>query len=288
MTRDGARQEPTAPRRILRGVVTRDSAFPGGGHGMTSELRVDAARHVPIEEIARLARIERTLKRSGAEFVGPCPKCGGTDRFAINRKEQVWNCRGCDKGGDGIALVMHIQGCDFQRAIEWLTPGFIEPEASRTEFAFCDPESGQARYRKIRLDIAGGKKKIWFEPKERGGSAPLLYGGERLADCTLGEVVFVVEGENKVDRHRELGFAAVSADAGAKSHWLPEHGRLFRGLAPVLWPDSDAAGEGVHCQRSEGHQRRMSGRRNQGGAAVRASEWRGQRPGRLQLDRRPG
>ena len=42
--------------------------------------------------------------RGKVERVGPCPNCGGHDRFAINIRKQVWNCRGCHKGGDRIAL----------------------------------------------------------------------------------------------------------------------------------------------------------------------------------------
>jgi putative DNA primase/helicase len=74
---------------------------------------VDAAKAVPIEdEVAR-----RGIKLAGrGERVGPCPVCGGRDRFSINTKKQIWNCRGCDKGGDVIALVQHLDGVDFKSA----------------------------------------------------------------------------------------------------------------------------------------------------------------------------
>jgi phage/plasmid primase-like uncharacterized protein len=85
----------------------------------TSDDTVVIARSVPIE--TELGRRGIHLKRQGRELVGPCPVCGGDDRFAINIKKQVWNCRGCDKGGDGIALVQHIDGCDFLGAVETLT-----------------------------------------------------------------------------------------------------------------------------------------------------------------------
>ena len=42
---------------------------------------VDIARSVPIE--AELARRGHRLKRVGRDLVGPCPACGGTDRFAV-------------------------------------------------------------------------------------------------------------------------------------------------------------------------------------------------------------
>ena len=52
---------------------------------------------------------------------GPCPKCGGTDRFAINTSKQIWNCRGCQRGGDVISLVQHLDGCAFDAAVATLS-----------------------------------------------------------------------------------------------------------------------------------------------------------------------
>src|SRR5262249_32483053 len=59
------------------------------------------------------------LKGQG-ELVGPCPVCGGTDRFAINQHKQLFNCRGCEKGGDVIGLVMHVNDCNFKTALDFL------------------------------------------------------------------------------------------------------------------------------------------------------------------------
>jgi hypothetical protein len=82
---------------------------------MTAQLR-SLARAVRIEdEIAR-----RGIKlRGGVDRCGPCPRCGGTDRFSINTKKQVFNCRGFE-GGDVIALVQHIDGVSFLDAIAYL------------------------------------------------------------------------------------------------------------------------------------------------------------------------
>src|SRR5271169_4124650 len=68
---------------------------------------VEQARAVPIED--ELARRGFHL-RGKIERTGPCPVCGGDDRFSINTEKQVWNCRGCGKGGDVIDLARHIDG----------------------------------------------------------------------------------------------------------------------------------------------------------------------------------
>ena len=64
--------------------------------GINTALR-DRAREVRIED--EIVRRGITLKRSGAELIGPCPKCGGEDRFAVNLNKQVFNCRGCNARG---------------------------------------------------------------------------------------------------------------------------------------------------------------------------------------------
>jgi hypothetical protein len=56
---------------------------------------VHRTRSTPLEHLASRRRWQ--LKAEGQERVGPCPKCGGTDRFAINAAKQAWNCRGCGK-----------------------------------------------------------------------------------------------------------------------------------------------------------------------------------------------
>jgi len=72
---------------------------------------VEQARAVPIED--ELAR--RGIKLNGkVERAGPCPNCGGDDRFSINTSKQVFNCRKCGGRGDVIALVQFLDGAGDQ------------------------------------------------------------------------------------------------------------------------------------------------------------------------------
>lgn len=65
------------------------------------------ARAVTCEEYAE--RAGWPLKRQSAYLTGPCPKCGGDDRFSIQTVENKWNCRNCGIGGyDAISLVQHL------------------------------------------------------------------------------------------------------------------------------------------------------------------------------------
>jgi hypothetical protein len=72
----------------------------------------------PIED--EISRRGIRLRGRGPERCGPCPVCGGADRFSINIRRQLWNCRGCQTGGDVIDLVRHIDRCDFRTAVHTL------------------------------------------------------------------------------------------------------------------------------------------------------------------------
>lgn len=83
------------------------------------EAWVEEARAVTVEEA--VTGRGSALKRTGHEQVGPCPLCGGHDGFSINPRKGVFNCRRGGVGGDAIALVQHLDGCEFVVACEILT-----------------------------------------------------------------------------------------------------------------------------------------------------------------------
>jgi CHC2 zinc finger len=97
--------------------------------------------HVPqiMIDKARAVRIEDELARRGYPFWTkprhnnqghPCPMCGGHDRFSVNTRKQLFNCRGCEASGDVINLVQFLDGASFKMAIETLagaTGGQVKP-----------------------------------------------------------------------------------------------------------------------------------------------------------------
>jgi CHC2 zinc finger len=102
-------------------------------------MTASVSRPLIEDEIARRGI---KLRRSGhsPERVGPCPICGGRDRFSINTRKQLWNCRVCGQGGDVIDLVQHIDRCDYKAACETLrldrdrpAPRTPPPPASRQD-----------------------------------------------------------------------------------------------------------------------------------------------------------
>jgi putative DNA primase/helicase len=104
-----------------------------------SEDELHQARSISVLEIAE--RHGAQLKKSGREYAGPCPLCGGVDRFSVRTDKNVWNCRGCDKGGDAIDLEMHLSGSSFVNAVRAL----IGKDAGTTNRRQPTPEEIRAR-----------------------------------------------------------------------------------------------------------------------------------------------
>jgi putative DNA primase/helicase len=93
---------------------------------------VERARTVPIEHEIERRRIDL---RGRVERCGSCPRCGGRDRFSINVKKQIWNCRGCAVGGDVITLVQHLDCADFTTAVQILAGGRPAPMSAPSSVA---------------------------------------------------------------------------------------------------------------------------------------------------------
>ena len=140
--------------------------------------RLEEARAIPVSEVA--ARLDVPgLRKSGAELVGPCPACGGTDRFAINDRRGVYNCRACG-GGDGLALVRLVMGCDFRAALTWLcgdAAAEVDPELAarrrREREAQAAARAREAdRYRRAAIERARG---IWAAGRAAAGTPVQRY-----------------------------------------------------------------------------------------------------------------
>lgn len=89
-------------------------------------------------------RLGAKLKRVGRELAGPCPVCGGRDRFAVNPSKRIFICRGA-AGGDVIGMTMHLCGLDFIGACEQLTGEPAPKGMSRTTDAQAKAEIERRR-----------------------------------------------------------------------------------------------------------------------------------------------
>lgn len=68
--------------------------------------------------------LKKAATTNGGEYAGPCPFCGGRDRFRVwptprDGKPAFW-CRACDAKGDAIAYAMKRDGLGFREAVAQL------------------------------------------------------------------------------------------------------------------------------------------------------------------------
>ena len=240
---------------------------------MNFETWANKARAVPIED--EIARRSITL-RGGIDRCGPCPVCGGDDRFSINIAKQVWNCRGCDKGGNVIELVRHLDGSDFVAAVTALVgerpklngsgdalraaiakkrAKSEEPKEPATEIVAAsftyENEDGSVAYVIKRIEfqkadgalvLKDGKRRKTFKLDPVGCTVRIPYRLPQLVEAVAsGHLVFVAEGERKCDVLADIGIAATCNPFGAGS-WKAEYSERLRGADVVLLPDADEAG----------------------------------------------
>jgi hypothetical protein len=228
---------------------------------------IKRARSTRIEHEARRRRWN--LKRDGgSELVGPCPKCGGTDRFSINITKQLWNCRGCGKGGDIIDLIQHVDGCEFVDACEAINRE--PPPKANGKNSAAEPRKvvvAQFEYHGFAVErieyrnpdgspvlTRDGKPKKTFRQKrpdpDRPGEWIYNVDGVPVVPYRLPELieaiangyrVAIVEGEAKVDLLRTWNIAATCCAGGSKG-WQPEHAQFLAGADVVIMPDNDPAG----------------------------------------------
>ncbi len=115
-----------------------------------------------------------SLRRQGSEHVGPCPVCGGTDRFSINPAKSAWYCRGSEHGGhDGISLVRYLEKTGFLDACEVVTGRERPGQASAEDRRETERRRRQAEARRQQL-LAEAEEKArkqeeqsrWYRERE--------------------------------------------------------------------------------------------------------------------------
>lgn len=97
---------------------------------MVGDVTVKTAKQMSVSDLAGNF-IE--LRRAGPkEFAGPCPRCGGTDRFHCTA--QWWFCRQCHpKRDDAIEFLKWARGMSFTEAVGYLTGESVIMETTKVQ-----------------------------------------------------------------------------------------------------------------------------------------------------------
>ncbi len=92
-------------------------------------------------------KLRKVSMTKGGEWQGPCPGCGGNDRFHVwpeqNHGAGSYWCRSCEKAGDAIQFLRDFDGLSYGAACDYLDieiqdhpaqMGPIQPQTKRHEY----------------------------------------------------------------------------------------------------------------------------------------------------------
>ena len=89
------------------------------------------AKRADLVDLA--GRLGVKLKRSGPDWVGPCPAgCADDDGFVVTPQKQIFLCRPSGATGDAVDMVEHAKGLAKREALEFVT-GHDLPRSTAAE-----------------------------------------------------------------------------------------------------------------------------------------------------------
>lgn len=101
-----------------------------------------------LDLVSAKVKMKKVASTYGGEWHGPCPSCGGNDRFHVwpeeNQGQGGYWCRSCDKAGDAIQFLRDFENKTFQEACAFLNISIDEkdykPPALKTKPEFTPVE----------------------------------------------------------------------------------------------------------------------------------------------------
>lgn len=189
---------------------------------------------------------------------GPCPACGGDDRFAVHVKKRAFNCRGCGVAGyDALSLALVGGHADFIPACTALAEQDPPRRASKTEPRPIDHEAERARHEarqdkeiideakdhEARAKKANRSQKVFDDAKPIRGTWGEKYFRARgiyLAPETMEFLRFApahkfFHGENEDGSQRVIGIypAIIALMRGADGAAMAMHCTYLDSLEPI-------------------------------------------------------
>lgn len=219
-----------------------------------------------------LAQQKVTLKKAasthGGEWHGPCPACGGNDRFHVwpmqNEGRGGYWCRGCGKTGDNIQYLIDFEGLDFKSACERLNISRFDkikrdmPQKAKSEFTPAEHQSPAALWQE-----KAGKFLIWAQNELDNDKKTLAWLAARgiSANAARDAGLGWNPGENGNDLYRNRRAwglpEEIKANGKPRMLWLPRG--LVIPYCPPLAGVAQSAGGGIiqrlRIRRPEGEPR---------------------------------
>lgn len=170
-----------------------------------------------------------TLKKQattgGGEYAGPCPWCGGHDRFRVWPESGRYWCRGCGKAGDEIQYLRDKRGLSFQDACSLLgrDPGPLKDMTQTAPTAWEPKEAkapGELWQSKAKAFLDEATKTLWT-PKGDALRA-WLHDKKGLNDATIKGAGLGYNPADIYEPRATWGLDPIIKDDGTeKQQWIP-------------------------------------------------------------------
>ena len=155
---------------------------------MTTITQVDL-----LDLVGRDVALKRTAATKGGEYHGPCPFCGGRDRFMVWPQHPAgrgeFMCRQCGKKGDAIDYLRKRDGLSYAEAVERLGMAAPAGETTRavapaTASTFTEPVEPPA----LDWQARGWEFVVWAQVQlwsDAGAGARAYLYGRGLSEATI-------------------------------------------------------------------------------------------------------
>ncbi|MCP4216787.1 MAG: toprim domain-containing protein, partial [bacterium] len=148
------------------------------------------------------------LKKSGKNYIGLCPFHDDVKpSLSVNPLENLWNCFGCDQGGDAIRFVQSFDKIDFESAVKQLEGTHVAP--SKPSIQKKEKPVPEARMQKLLERV------VAIYEKDFGDKARKYLSGRGITDQEL------------LAKHR-VGYCK-----GGLTNILPKKGRELKELENI-------------------------------------------------------
>jgi DNA primase len=170
------------------------------------------------------------LRRAGGEYAGPCPWCGGRDRFRVWPTGHArWWCRQCNRRGDTIDLLRERDGLSYPQAAAVVGKEILDrpaaPRSRRRKPPLLPP---CAIWQSRAEEVAQAAENVLWTPV---GERVLSYlHGRGFHDATIRAARL---GYNESDVHDRPETWGLPADR--KQVWVPRGIVIPWRLAGSLW-----------------------------------------------------
>ncbi|ACL01976.1 P4 alpha zinc-binding domain protein [Desulfatibacillum aliphaticivorans] len=183
-------------------------------------LAYDCRRQVKADGLY----LKKVASTHGGEFAGPCPSCGGEDRFRVWPEQGRYWCRGCARSGDAIQYLWDFKGIAYMEACFALGQ---EPKATtgrlKLKPVWAPKDAGipnPSWHEKASAFLVWTQEQLWTD---EGGEARAFLHNRGIQDATIKKAGL---GWNPTDAYRDREAwglePEIKENGRPKGLWLPK------------------------------------------------------------------